>query len=84
MWVSDPTWDNHRSMFEGAGIAVQTYPYYDAATGGVRFDDMLAALRTLPARSIVLLHACCHNPTGVDLTRAQWDAADPGAARSAS
>ena len=73
VWVSDPTWDNHRSMFEGAGIAVQTYPYYDAATGGVRFADMLAALRTLPAKSIVLLHACCHNPTGVDLTRAQWD-----------
>ncbi len=73
VWVSDPTWDNHRSMFEGAGIAVQTYPYYDAATGGVRFADMLAALRTLPAKSIVLLHACCHNPTGVDLSRAQWD-----------
>ena len=73
VWVSDPTWDNHRSMFEGAGIKVQTYPYYDAQTGGVRFADMLAALRTLPARSIVLLHACCHNPTGVDLTRAQWD-----------
>jgi aromatic-amino-acid transaminase len=73
VWVSDPTWDNHRSMFEGAGIAVQTYPYYDAQTGGVRFADMLAALRTLPAKSIVLLHACCHNPTGVDLTRAQWD-----------
>jgi aromatic-amino-acid transaminase len=73
VWVSDPTWDNHRSMFEGAGIAVQTYPYYDAKTGGVRFADMLAALKQLPARSIVLLHACCHNPTGVDLTRAQWD-----------
>ena len=73
VWVSDPTWDNHRSMFEGAGIAVQTYPYYDAKTGGVRFADMLAALDQLPAKSIVLLHACCHNPTGVDLTRAQWD-----------
>ena len=73
LWVSDPTWDNHRSMFEGAGIAVQSYPYYDAKTGGVRFADMLAALDTLPAKSIVLLHACCHNPTGVDLTRAQWD-----------
>ncbi len=73
VWVSDPTWDNHRSMFEGAGIAVQTYPYYDAATGGVRFDDMRAALDKLPPKSIVLLHACCHNPTGVDLTRAQWD-----------
>ena len=73
VWVSDPTWDNHRSMFEGAGIAVQTYPYYDAKTGGVRFADMIAALDKLPAKSIVLLHACCHNPTGVDLTRAQWD-----------
>jgi aromatic-amino-acid transaminase len=73
VWVSDPTWDNHRSMFEGSGFKVHTYPYYDAATGGVRFADMLAALRGLPARSIVLLHACCHNPTGVDLTRAQWD-----------
>ncbi len=73
VWVSDPTWDNHRSMFEGAGLAVQSYPYYDAKTGGVRFADMLAALDTLPPKSIVLLHACCHNPTGVDLTRSQWD-----------
>jgi aromatic-amino-acid transaminase len=73
-WLSDPTWDNHRSMFQGAGIAVQTYPYYDAATGGVNFNGMLATLDTLPAQSIVLLHACCHNPTGVDLTRSQWDA----------
>jgi aromatic-amino-acid transaminase len=73
VWVSDPTWDNHRSMFEGAGIAVQTYPYYDAASGGVRFAAMKAALEALPSGSIVLLHACCHNPTGVDLTRAQWD-----------
>ena len=73
VWVSDPTWDNHRSMFEGAGITVNTYPYYDATTGGVRFGAMLEALRALPAQSIVLLHACCHNPTGVDLTHAQWD-----------
>jgi aromatic-amino-acid transaminase len=77
VWVSDPTWDNHRSMFEGAGFKVHAYPYYDAETGGVKFDAMLAALRQLPARSIVLLHACCHNPTGVDLTRAQWDALIP-------
>ena len=77
VWVSDPTWDNHRSMFEGAGLAVNTYPYYDPATGGLKFDAMLAALRGLPAKSIVLLHACCHNPTGVDLTRAQWDALIP-------
>jgi aromatic-amino-acid transaminase len=73
VWVSDPTWDNHRAMFEGAGIAVHTYPYYDAMTGGLRFEAMQEALRALPPQSIVLLHACCHNPTGVDLTRAQWD-----------
>ena len=73
VWVSDPTWDNHRSMFEGAGLTVNTYPYYDPATGGLKFTQMLDTLRGLPARSIVLLHACCHNPTGVDLTRAQWD-----------
>ena len=73
VWVSDPTWDNHRSMFEGAGLKVHTYPYYDAATGGLRFGEMLATLRTLPPKSVVLLHACCHNPTGVDLTPAQWD-----------
>ncbi len=72
VWVSDPTWDNHRAMFEGAGVAVNPYPYYDAATGGLRFEAMLATLATLPPRSVVLLHACCHNPTGVDLTAAQW------------
>lgn len=73
VWVSDPTWDNHRSMFEGAGLKVHTYPYYDATSGGLKFEAMLATLRTLPAGSIVLLHACCHNPTGVDLTRRQWE-----------
>jgi aromatic-amino-acid transaminase len=73
LWVSDPTWDNHRAMFEGAGIRVNTYPYFDAPTGGLRFDAMLAALRQLPPKSIVLLHACCHNPTGADLSTAQWD-----------
>lgn len=77
LWVSDPTWDNHRAMFEGAGITVNPYPYYDAKTGGLAFDPMLATLRTLPARSLVLLHACCHNPTGVDLTPAQWQALVP-------
>ena len=75
--VSDPTWDNHRAVFEGCGLPVETYPYYDAATGGLRFDDMLAALDKLSPRSVVLLHACCHNPTGVDLTPAQWDALIP-------
>jgi len=77
VWVSDPTWDNHRSMFEGAGIAVHSYPYYGAADGGVRFEAMVDTLKTLPSGSVVLLHACCHNPTGVDLSRAQWDALIP-------
>ena len=77
VWVSDPTWDNHRAMFEGAGLKVHAYPYYDPATGGLRFEAMLAALRTLPPKSVVLLHACCHNPTGVDPTPAQWDALIP-------
>ena len=77
VWVSAPTWDNHRSMFEGAGLTVHTYPYYDAATGGVDFDAMLSALRGLPGRSVVLLHAGCHNPTGVDLSPSQWDALVP-------
>jgi aromatic-amino-acid transaminase len=74
VWVSDPTWDNHRAMFEGAGFTVNTYPYYDAATGGLKFDEMLSAIDALPAKSIVLLHACCHNPTGVDLNQDQWKA----------
>ena len=73
VWVSDPSWDNHRAMFEGAGVTVNAYPYYDAATGGVRFDAMMETLGRLPAGSVVLLHACCHNPTGVDLSRAQWE-----------
>jgi aromatic-amino-acid transaminase len=77
VWVSDPTWDNHRALFEGAGLAVHTYPYYDPATGGLRFDEMLDKLSTLPRHSVVLLHASCHNPTGVDLSQAQWDALVP-------
>jgi aromatic-amino-acid transaminase len=77
VWVSDPTWDNHRSMFEGSGFEVHSYPYYDPATGGVRFDDLLAAVAALPPRAIVLLHGGCHNPTGVDLSPAQWDALIP-------
>lgn len=72
VWVSDPTWDNHRAIFEGAGFQVNTYPYYDPATNGLRFDDMIAAIEGLPARSLLLLHPCCHNPTGIDLDRAQW------------
>ena len=72
VWVSDPTWDNHRAMFEGAGFTVNSYPYYDSATGGLKFDAMRAAFQALPEHSIVLLHACCHNPTGVDLNASQW------------
>ena len=71
--ISDPSWENHRALFESAGFAVETYPYYDPMSHGVRFDEMLATLRALPARSIVVLHACCHNPTGVDLTEGQWE-----------
>ncbi len=75
--VSDPTWDNHRAVFEGCGQTVKTYPYYDAATGGVRFEAMLEALKQADKHSIVLMHACCHNPTGVDLTKEQWQALVP-------
>jgi len=76
-WISNPSWDNHRAIFEGAGIKVHDYPYYDAHSGGLLFDDMLATLKQLPAQSVVLLHPCCHNPTGVDLSQAQWDALIP-------
>jgi aromatic-amino-acid transaminase len=70
--ISDPSWENHRAVFESAGFKVNTYPYYDAKTRGVNFDGMLGALNAMPAGDIVLLHACCHNPTGVDLSEAQW------------
>lgn len=72
VWVSDPSWENHRFIFERAGFTVNSYPYYDTATGRLRFDAMLAAIGELPAHSVVLLHACCHNPTGVDLNNDQW------------
>ncbi|TXI16541.1 MAG: aspartate/tyrosine/aromatic aminotransferase [Roseateles sp.] len=77
VYLSDPTWDNHRAVFEGSGHRTASYPYYDPATGGVRFDALLAHLQTLPERSIVLMHACCHNPTGVDLSPEQWRALVP-------
>ena len=70
--ISDPSWENHRALFESAGFRVENYPYYDAATKGVNFAGMKACLTGLPAGSIVVLHACCHNPTGADLTEAQW------------
>ncbi|MDB5818653.1 MAG: aromatic amino acid aminotransferase [Rhizobacter sp.] len=70
--ISDPSWENHRALFEGAGFPVKTYPYYDAAKRGIDFEAMLAGLRSAEAGSIVVLHACCHNPTGYDITTAQW------------
>jgi aromatic-amino-acid transaminase len=72
VYISDPSWENHRALFEACGFEVDVYPYFDAETRGVRFDAMIAHLKSLPAGAIVLLHACCHNPTGADLTDAQW------------
>lgn len=72
VWISQPSWENHRQLFEAAGLKVENYPYYDARTKGLDFEGMLAGIKKLPARSIVLLHACCHNPTGVDLSKEQW------------
>lgn len=73
VWVSQPTWDNHVAIFNGAGFKTHFYPYFDAQTGGVNFEGMLSALKQLSEQSIVLLHPCCHNPTGADLNPAQWD-----------
>jgi len=72
VWISDPSWENHRALFEAVGFKVHSYPYYDAASQGVDFDGMKRALSAMPAGSIMVLHACCHNPTGVDLSEAQW------------
>ena len=72
VWISDPSWENHRALFEAAGFKVNAYAYYDAAGNGVNFAGMLASLNAMPQGSIVVLHACCHNPTGVDLDAAQW------------
>jgi aspartate aminotransferase len=70
--VSTPTWANHVPLLGGSGLRLASYPYYDTASGGVDFARMLGALRALPAGSVILLHACCHNPTGADLTDEQW------------
>jgi aromatic-amino-acid transaminase len=72
VWISDPSWENHRALFEQAGFAVGAYAYYDGTTRGLDFAGMTAALEKLPAGAIVVLHACCHNPTGVDPTPEQW------------
>jgi len=74
VWISEPTWPNHPSVFQSAGLKVATYPYFDASTNGIAFDGMLATIRTIPAGDVLLLHGCCHNPTGVDLSSAQWQA----------
>jgi aspartate aminotransferase len=73
LWVSDPTWANHTGLFEAAGITVKTYPYYDYDSKTLKFDQMMAKLATIGKDDVVLLHACCHNPSGMDLTQAQWD-----------
>jgi aromatic-amino-acid transaminase len=72
VWLSDPTWPNHPPVMRAAGLQVRDYPYFDAASGSVRFDEMLAALRTANSGDVVLLHGCCHNPTGANLDAAQW------------
>ncbi len=73
VYISDPSWENHRALFESAGFVVNNYAYFDAASHGVNFAGMLADLKAMPRGSIVVLHACCHNPTGADLSTAQWD-----------
>ncbi len=72
VWVSDPTWNNHRPLLGNSGLAIREYPYYDAASQSIRFADMIDSLSAVGAGDLVLLHACCHNPTGVDLSREQW------------
>jgi len=72
--ISDPSWENHRALFTNAGFTVENYPYYDAEARGIKVQAMLSALNAAEAGTIVVLHACCHNPTGYDLTPAQWDA----------
>ncbi|MCC4117847.1 aspartate/tyrosine/aromatic aminotransferase [Aromatoleum toluclasticum] len=72
VYISDPSWENHRALFESAGFPVENYPYYEPSTRGVKFAGMKAKLEQLAPGSVVVLHACCHNPTGADLTEAQW------------
>lgn len=74
LWASDPTWSNHSPLLGGAGLQLKSYPYYDAAHKDIRFDEMLETLNNVPGGDIVLLHGCCHNPTGMDLSRNQWQA----------
>ncbi|RDE08007.1 amino acid aminotransferase [Pelagibacterium lacus] len=73
VWISDPSWPNHAPMARQAGFAVEHYPYFDPETGTVRFEDLLARFEKFSKHDIVLLHGCCHNPTGANLTPEQWD-----------
>jgi aspartate/tyrosine/aromatic aminotransferase len=73
VWISEPTWPNHRGVFQAAGLKVNSYPYYDAASHGLRFDALLEALERAPEGDVFVLHACCHNPTGVDPSPEQWE-----------
>jgi len=72
VWISDPSWENHRQLFEAAGFTVSNYSYFDPSLHGVDFDAMQRSLNGLPSGTVVVLHACCHNPTGADLTQEQW------------
>ena len=72
VWISEPSWENHRQLFEAAGFTVKSYAYYDPTTRGLDFAGMQRALNGIPAGSVVVLHACCHNPTGVDLDKDRW------------
>ncbi|MGQ9903114.1 MAG: amino acid aminotransferase [Anaerolineae bacterium] len=76
VWLSNPTWPNHPNVFKAAGLPIDTYPYFDAAANALDFDAMTAKLKTLPEGDIVLLHGCCHNPTGIDPTPEQWQVID--------
>ncbi|NOU50696.1 aspartate/tyrosine/aromatic aminotransferase [Pseudoalteromonas sp. JBTF-M23] len=72
VWVTTPTWANHISLFEAAGLNVKEYPYYDYENKGLLFDEMINTLKQVPKGDVVLLHACCHNPSGMDLNEQQW------------
>lgn len=72
VWLSNPTWPNHPNVFKAAGLPIDTYPYFDAAANALDFDAMIARLKTIPEGDVVLLHGCCHNPTGIDPTPEQW------------
>lgn len=72
VWLSSPTWPNHPNVFKAAGLPIDTYPYFDATANALDFDAMIARLRTIPEGDVVLLHGCCHNPTGIDPTPEQW------------